>query len=166
MYRPTSLRQNYVLYNPPQAGTLATTSYFQKSASDAAPEVLAFGGQTLRFRMALEDDLNSLRWHHSCTTYAKHDQSESGPSEGVRRVRALEMWGCGGADAEAVMRALQARRTRDAQRAGKVDRLAMFGGGGGDWRGEENADAAILEIGGAHKFYSHQLEKLPDGSRG
>ena len=117
-------------------------------------------------RLSLEDDLNVLRWHHSCTTYARHDSAEQSVGEGSRKVRALELWGCGGADADAVMRALQERRTRDAQRAGKVDRMAMFGGGGGDWRDGENTDAKILELGGAHTFYSHQLEKLPDGERG
>ena len=44
--------------------------------------------------------------------------------------------------------------------------MAMFGGGGGDWRGEGNVDKMILETAGAHTFYSHQLEKLPDGERG
>ena len=49
----------------------------------------------------------------------------------------------------------------DAGRAGKVDRVAMFGGGGGDWRSADNPDKAILEAGGAHTFYSSQLERLP-----
>ena len=72
-------------------GTLASTSYFQKSAGEAVPEVLGFGGQTLRFRMSLEDDLNVLRWHHSCTTYAPHAHRDKSVPEGARKVRALEL---------------------------------------------------------------------------
>ena len=79
------------------------------------------------------------------------------------QVRALELWGCGGADADKVLRELRSRRVRDASRAGKVDRGAMFGlGKGNDWRAEDNPDRMILETAGAHTFYSHQLEKLPD----
>ena len=79
------------------------------------------------------------------------------------QVRALELWGCGGADADKVLRELRSRRVRDASRAGKVDRGAMFGlGKGNDWRSEDNPDRMILETAGAHTFYSHQLEKLPD----
>lgn len=165
VYRPTTISKNYVLYNPPQTGVLATESYL-KGKTASAPEVIGFGGQTARLRLSLEEDLNVLRWHHSCTTYSKHDHAAASLPEGPRKVRALELWGCGGADADAVMKALRERRTRDAQRAGKVDRVAMFGGGGGDWRGEDNVDKMILETAGAHTFYSHTLEKLPDGERG
>ena len=48
-------------------------------------------------------------------------------------------------------------RARDAQ----VDRVAMFGGGGGHWREGDNPDKFILETAGAHTFYSDQLDKLP-----
>ena len=83
--------------------------------------------------------------------------------EGPRKLRAIELWGCGGADADAVQRALRDRRQRDAGRAGKVDRAAMFGlSSGEDWRSEDNVDRMILETAGAHTFYSSQLEKLPD----
>ena len=62
-----------------------------------------------------------------------------------------------------MLRELRSRRVRDASRAGKVDRGAMFGlGKGNDWRSEDNPDRMILETAGAHTFYSHQLEKLPD----
>ena len=62
-----------------------------------------------------------------------------------------------------MQRALRDRRMRDAGRAGKVDRAAMFGlSGGDDWRSEDNVDRMILETAGAHTFYSSQLEKLPD----
>ena len=73
---------------------------------------------------------------------------------------ALEVWGCGGADAEAARLLLKERATRDAARAGKVDRAAMFGGIK-DWRDADNPDKLILETAGAHTFYSDQLEKLP-----
>jgi len=125
------------------------------------PEVVGFGGQSARCRMTLEDDLNVLRWTPSCTTYAVHPEAGGGPAEGCRKVQAIELWGCGGADAEKVRAQLQERRHRDAGRAGKVDRVAMFGGGGGDWRSADNPDKAILEAGGAHTFYSSQLERLP-----
>ena len=71
------------------------------------------------------------------------------------------MWGCGGADAEAARKLLKERAARDAARAGKVDRAAMFGLGGSDWRDGDNPDKLILESAGAHTFYSDQLEKLP-----
>ena len=75
---------------------------------------------------------------------------------------AVELWGCGGADAERVLRELRERRHRDAGRAGKVDRAAMFGlGGGAGWRDADNPDQMILETAGAHTFYSAQLDKLP-----
>ena len=119
----------------------------------------------MRLRLALEDDLNVLRWHHSCTTYAAHPHAASTVAEGPRKLRALELWGCGGADADAVQRALRDRRHRDAGRAGKVDRAAMFGLAGEDWRQEDNVDRMILETAGAHTFYSAQLEKLPDDKK-
>ena len=75
-------------------------------------------------------------------------------------MRALELWGCGGADADAVQEALRARRQRDAGRAGKVDRAAMFGLSSSDWRAEDNPDRLILESAGAHTFYSSQLERV------
>ena len=213
MYRPTGLAKNFALYNPPQKGQLATTSYLSKSSGPPVPEVLGFGGQTARFRMVLEDDMKVLRWHASDTTYGAHPAPGGAPAEGVRQVRAprssfggahasahhgapspfptgararalglwrmqvlttarpplspqvraLELWGCGGADADKVLRELRSRRVRDASRAGKVDRGAMFGlGKGNDWRSEDNPDRMILETAGAHTFYSHQLEKLPD----
>eukprot|EP00900_Chrysochromulina_parva_P021997 jgi/Chrpa1/4430/Chrysochromulina_OHIO_Genome00007670-RA len=173
VYRPTGLAKNFALYNPPQKGQLATTSYLSKSSGPPVPEVLGFGGQTARFRMVLEDDMKVLRWHASDTTYGAHPAPGGAPAEGVRHVRALrssfgavralELWGCGGADADKVLRELRSRRVRDASRAGKVDRGAMFGlGKGNDWRSEDNPDRMILETAGAHTFYSHQLEKLPD----
>ena len=164
VYAPTGVGKNFVLYNPPQTGQLASTSYLNRADGSASvPEVLAFGGQTLRFRMALEDDLKSLRWHGSDTTYGAHPASGGGPAEGTRRVAALELWGCGGADADKVLEARRARKVRDASRAGKVDRGAMFGmGKGNDWRSEDNPDRMILETAGAHTFYSAQLEKLPE----
>jgi TLD len=188
VYRPTGLAKNFALYNPPQKGQLATTSYLSRSSGPPVPEVLGFGGQTARFRMVLEDDMKVLRWHASDTTYGAHPAPGGAPAEGVRQVRALrssfggrmqvlttarppvspqvralELWGCGGADADKVLRELRSRRVRDASRAGKVDRGAMFGlGKGNDWRSEDNPDRMILETAGAHTFYSHQLEKLPD----
>jgi len=161
VYRPTAIAKNYVLYNPPQQGALRTEVYLH-GGSDAPPELVGFGGQTARLRMSLEDDLNQLRWHRSCTTYAMHPRDDGAPPEGVRRVRAVELWGCGGADADKVQRELRERRVRDGARAGKVDRAAMFGmGGGSDWRDENNPDRLILESAGAHTFYSATLEKLP-----
>jgi len=163
VYTPSGISKNFALYNPPQTGQLASTAYLNKSDAAAAPEVLAFGGQTARLRMSLEDDMNSLRWHTSDTTYGAHPVDGAAPADGVRKVRALELWGCGGADADRVAAELRSRRVRDANRAGKVDRGAMFGmGKGGDWRSEENPDRMILETAGAHTFYSAQLEKLPE----
>ena len=163
VYRPTGLAKNFALYNPPHKGQLATTSYLSRSSGPPVPEVLGFGGQAVRFRMVLEDDMKVLRWHASDTTYGSHPTPGGAPAEGVRQVRALELWGCGGADADKVLRELRSRRVRDASRAGKVDRGAMFGlGKGNDWRSEDNPDRMILETAGAHTFYSHQLEKLPD----
>ena len=162
IYRPTGISRNFALFNPPQTGTLASEAYFQRSTA-SVPEVVGFGGQTARLRLTLEDDMNVLRWNHSCTTYAAHPQAQASVKEGARKIRALELWGCGGADADAVQKALRDRRLRDAGRAGKVDRAAMFGlGGGGDWRDEDNVDRMILETAGAHTFYSAQLERLPD----
>lgn len=165
VFRATNISKNFVLYNPPQTGTLASTAYFKAKDTASAPEVLGFGGQLARLRLSLEEDMNVLRWHHSCTTYAAHPEAATtGPAEGPRKVRALELWGCGGADADAVMRALKERRVRDAGRAGKVDRAAMFGMSEGGWRSEDNPDRMILETAGAHTFYSSQLEKIPDKS--
>ena len=73
----------------------------------------------------------------------------------------LELYGCGGADADKVQRQLRERRARDAARAGKVDRAAMFGMGKGVLGQEGNQEQFILETAGAHTFYSQQLEKLP-----
>ena len=163
VYRATGIAKNYVLYNPPRTGQLSSTAYFSKSDSTTAPEVLGFGGQTARFRMCIEDDMKALRWHGSDTTYATHAAEHGAPRDGLRQIRALELWGCGGADADKVLQALRERRVRDAGRAGKVDRAAMFGiGKGDDWRAEDNPDRMILETAGAHTFYSAQLEKLPD----
>ena len=162
IYRPTNISKNFILFNPPQTGALSSESYFRKG-SDAVPEVIGFGGQTARLRLGLEDDLNTLRWHHSCTTYAAHPHADLSVKEGTRKVRALELWGCGGADADAVQKALRDRRARDANRAGQVDRAAMFGlGGGEDWRAEDSVDRMILETAGAHTFYSNQLERVED----
>jgi hypothetical protein len=164
LFRPVGISKNFALFHPPQTGVLATEAYLSRSgAGGSVPEVLGFGGQTARFRLSLEDDMNILRWHRSCTTYAAHPHAEESVTEGPRKVHAIELWGCGGADADAVQRALRERRMRDGARAGKVDRAAMFGlGGGNDWRSEDNVDRMILETAGAHTFYSAQLEKLPE----
>ena len=124
-------------------------------------DTFGFGEQQMRLRMSLEDDLNTLRWHNSDTTYAPHPQDGGKLAEGTRRVVALELYGCGGADADRTQAQLRERRTRDAAKAGKVDRAAMFGIGKGDWRDDDNPDKMILETAGAHTFYSAQLEKLP-----
>ena len=122
---------------------------------------LGFGGQKERMRLSLEEDLNVLRWHNSCTSYQAHPHPEGKLEEGDRKVVRLELYGCGGADADKVQRELRERRARDAARASKVDRAAMFGMGKGVL-GEEGAqDKFILETAGAHTFYSAQLEKLP-----
>ena len=71
---------------------------------------------------------------------------------------------CGGADAEAAQKLLQQRKQRDAARAAKVDRAAMFGGIN-DWRDGNNPDKMILEAAGAHTFYSDTLEKLEPSKR-
>ena len=89
VYRPTGLAKNFALYNPPQKGQLATTSYLSRSSGPPVPEVLGFGGQTARFRMVLEDDMKVLRWHASDTTYGAHPAPGGAPAEGVRQVRAL-----------------------------------------------------------------------------
>ena len=73
---------------------------------------------------------------------------------------ALEVWGCGGADAEAARQLLKERAARDTARAAKVDRAVMFGGIN-DWRDGNNPDKMILEAAGAHTFYSDTLEKPP-----
>ena len=113
-------------------------------------------------RLSFEEDLNVLRWHNSCTSYQPHPQEGGRLEEGDRKVVRLELYGCGGADADKVQRELRERRARDAARAGKVDRAAMFGLGKGVL-GEEGAqDKFILETAGAHTFYSAQLEKLPE----
>ena len=100
VYRPTGLAKNFALYNPPQKGQLATTSYLSKSSGPPVPEVLGFGGQTARFRMVLEDDMKVLRWHASDTTYGAHPAPGGAPAEGVRQVRALRS-SFGGAHASA-----------------------------------------------------------------
>jgi len=78
VYRPTGLAKNFALYNPPQKGQLATTSYLSRSSGPPVPEVLGFGGQTARFRMVLEDDMKVLRWHASDTTYGAHASAHHG----------------------------------------------------------------------------------------
>ena len=130
VYRPTAISSNYAFFNPPATGQLRGATY----PDGRLPEVVGFGGQPVRLRLSLEDDLNQLRWHHSCTSFARHPEEGVGDlPEGVRKVLRLELWGCGGADAEAAQQLLKQRRDRDAARAAKVDRVAMFGGGG-DWR--------------------------------
>ena len=165
VYRPTGVAKNYVLYNPPTTGALRTETYL-RGGSSAAAECVGFGGQAVRMRLSLEDDMNALRWHRSCTTYAAHPHPDASPADGARKLRAVELWGCGGADADRVQRELRERRARDAARAGKVDRAAMFGLGGADWRDEDNPDRLILESAGAHTFYSSTLEKLPQKEPG
>ena len=99
-------------------------------------------------------------------TYASHTHPEGQGDEQLRRVVRLELWGCGGADAQRVQRELKARWKRDAEKAGKIDIAVMFGlKGGGDWHSEENPDTYLLEAAGAHTFYSHTLEKLPAGKK-
>ena len=69
VYRPTGLAKNFAFFNPPLTGTMRGAHY---GAASAAPQALAFGGQTSRFRLALEDDLNTCRYHASCTTHCAH----------------------------------------------------------------------------------------------
>ena len=158
VYRAAATGSNYAFFNPPKTGTLRGGHY----GAEAIPEVFGFGGQPVRLRLGLEDDVNQLVWHNSDTSFALHPDAGGALPEGPRRVRQLEVWGCGGADAEAAQRLLKERQARDTARAGKVDRAAMFGGGGGgDWRDGNNPDKMILETAGAHTFYSDRLDKLP-----
>lgn len=113
-------------------------------------------------RLSFEEDLNKCVFNGSDTSYAAHPHDEGRGDGAARRVVALELWGCGGADAQRVQAELKARRERDSAKAGKVDRAAMFGLGKGDWRDGDNPDKMILETAGAHTFYSHTLEKLPE----
>ena len=161
VYRTTGIASNCVRFSPHATGQLRGGAY-----SSSSEDVLGFGGQPARMRLSFEEDLNTLRWHTSCTTYATHPHDGGSLPEGTRRVVRLELYGCGGADADKVEQQLRDRRARDAARAGKVDRAAMFGIGKGDWRDEDNPDKMILETAGAHTFYSAQLEKLPQQAAG
>lgn len=156
VYRASHIASNYCLFSPHTTGQLRGGSYMTSH-----PDVLGFGGQMERLRLSLEEDLNTLRYHKSCTSYASHPKKQVELREGRRSVQLLEVYGCGGAEADSVQRQLRERRERDAAKAGKVDRAAMFGLGKGVMSEEGEGDKFILESAGTHTFYSSQLEKLP-----
>ena len=87
VYRPTGLAHNFAFFNPKMQGVLQGGAYF----AGGAPEGVGFGGQAARhrayvaercaerlplvwqaarMRLLLDDDLNALTWHPSCTTHA------------------------------------------------------------------------------------------------
>ena len=156
VYRATATASNYAFFNPPKTGQLQSSRY----GAEQLPETFGFGGAPIRQRLGFDDDLNQLVWHSSDTSFAVHPAGPGDLPEGPRRVVALEVWGCGGADAEAARQLLKERAARDTARAAKVDRAVMFGGIN-DWRDGNNPDKMILEAAGAHTFYSDTLEKLP-----
>ena len=160
VYRATATATNYAYFNPPKTGQLQSSRY----GAEQLPETFGFGGAPARQRLGFDDDLNQLVWHSADTSFAAHPGGPGDLAEGSRRVVALEVWGCGGADAEAARRLLKERAARDAARAAKVDRAAMFGGIN-DWRDGNNPDKMILEAAGAHTFYSDTLEKLEPSKR-
>ena len=97
VYRPTGLAKNFAFFNPPLTGTMRGAHY---GAASAAPQALAFGGQTSRFRLALEDDLNTRRYHASCTTYRAHGGGGGAAGRATPRARAASSASsCGGAAA-------------------------------------------------------------------
>ena len=170
VYRPTGLAKNFAFFNPPLTGTMRGAHY---GAASAAPQALAFGGQTSRFRLALEDDLNTCRYHTSCTTYRAHGggggaAAAGADAEGARRVVGVELWGCGGVEAAEAQRRVRERHARDLGRARHFDTKLMFGAGPG-WKDEAQRDADvdkfILETAGAHTFYGDRLQDVEEEQR-
>ena len=151
VFAPAGGSANYAYFNPPQTGRSDLAC-----RHESAPKLVGFGGQLQRFRLSLEDDLQTLRWHARDTCYEAASPGR-GPSEGLHKLEALELWGCGGVAAAEAQRAVRERADRSRARAGTVDRGALFGVS----KGEANPDAQILEAAGVHTFYSHTLEKLP-----
>jgi len=156
VFRTTNVSSNFCLFSPHTTGQLRGGHYMSEGA-----DLLGFGGQKQRLRLGFEEDLNLLRWHNSCTSFEAHPNPEGRLKEGVRKVELLELYGCGGAEADMVQRELRERRAKDAAKAGKVDRAAMFGLGKGVLGDEGAQDKFILETAGVHTFYSSQLEPLP-----
>ena len=163
VYRPTGLAKNFAFFNPPLTGTMRGAHY---GAASAAPQALAFGGQTSRFRLALEDDLNTCRYHTRApptarTAAAAWRRRAPTPRRAPRRRRRA---------------GVRRRRGRRAQRRARAPRATsegaplrhklMFGAGPG-WKAQRDADVDkfILETAGAHTFYGDRLQDVEEEKR-
>lgn len=149
---------NYAYFNPPNTGRADLTYLY--GGEKQAPKCVGFGGQLKQFRLSLEDDLSALRWHARDTCYEAAAPGR-GPTEGLHKVTAVELWGCGGVAAAEAQAALHSRAAKERTKAARVHRASVFGVSKQSWKEEDSPDRQILEAAGVHTFYSHTLEKLP-----
>jgi len=152
VYRSSAIGNNFCLFSPRLTGQLRGFEYNGGGGVDR----LGFGGAVDNLRMSFEKDLHTLHWNNSGLSRDAHPWAAGSLVAGSRSVAVLELYGCGGRDADLVQEERRKVRLSDMEKSVKIDRAS----GMGALTEQAKQDQFILESAGAHTFYSDQLEKL------
>ena len=117
--------------------------YLETEKRRNARQGLGMGGTDRRFRLFVDSTFRNVEWRGQGAPF---EPAEGLSGSDVEDLACLEIWGCGGEEAEKAKLSHQQIQRKQRERAGKIDRMAMFCGQEAAEAWKHNPDKFLLKM--------------------